>query len=75
MLSSYQLTITDLYNILIGTVKKLVPNFFYNKTYVLHYQILQLYLRLGLKPQKVHHVLESNQSQLLKPFDELNKKK
>ena len=46
----------------------------YNKTYVLHYQILQLYLRLGLKLQKVHHVLESNQSQLLKPMTNLTKK-
>ena len=28
MLSKYQLKIVDLYNILIGNVKKLVPNFF-----------------------------------------------
>ena len=31
MLSDYQLKITDLYNILIGNVKKLVPNFLIKK--------------------------------------------
>ena len=51
MLSEYQLKIADLYNIPIGNVKKLVPNFF---------------LRLGLKLKK-HRVLEFSQTQWLKP--------
>ena len=46
MFSYYQLKIDNLYNILIVTVKKLVPNFF---ECVLHYENLQLYLRLVLK--------------------------
>ena len=46
MFSNYQLKIDNLYNILIVTVKKLVPNFF---ECVLHYENLQLYLRLVLK--------------------------
>ena len=41
--------ITDFYNIPIGNVKKLVPNFFDKEKYLLHYENLQLYLRLGLK--------------------------
>ena len=49
MLSNYQLKIADLYNIPIGNVKKLVPNFFGKKKYVIHYENMQLYLRLGLK--------------------------
>ena len=49
MLSNYQLKISDLYNIPIGNVKKLVANFFLIKKYVLHYEYLQFYLRLGLK--------------------------
>ena len=38
MLSEYQLKISDLYNISIGNVKKLVPNFFDKEKYVLHYE-------------------------------------
>ena len=50
MLSEYQLKIDDLYNIPIGNVKKLVPNFFdKEKKYVIDYENLKLYLRLGLK--------------------------
>ena len=49
MLSDYQLNIADLYYILIGNVKRLVPNFFDKEKNVIHYENLQLYLRLGLK--------------------------
>ena len=49
MLLEYQLNIADLYNIPIGNVKKLVPNLFDKEQYVIHYENLQLYLRLGLK--------------------------
>ena len=48
ILSEYQLKIVDLYNIFIGNVKKLVPNFFDKEKYVLHYKTLKLHLRLGL---------------------------
>ena len=51
-LSEYQLKIADLYNIPAGNVKKLVPNVFDKEKHVLHYQKLQLYLRLGLKIKK-----------------------
>ena len=47
MLSEYQLKTVDLYNIPIGNVKKSVPNFFNKKRYVIHYENLQLNLRLG----------------------------
>ena len=49
MLSEYQLKTPDLYNIPIGNVKKLVSNLFDKEEYVIHYENLQLYLRLGLK--------------------------
>ena len=51
-MSECQLKIEDLYNISIGNVKKLVPNLFEKEKYVLHYENLQLYLRLGLKLKK-----------------------
>ena len=70
MLSGYQLKIADLYKIPIVNLKKLVPNFFDKEKYVLHYGNLQLYLRLGLKLKQIHRVLEFNQSQWLKIFEE-----
>ena len=52
MLCEYQLKIADLYNIPIENVKKLVPNLFEKEKYVIHYENLKLYLRLGLKLKK-----------------------
>ena len=52
MLSDYQLKIADHYNIPIDSVKKLVPNFFDKEKCVIHYENLQLHLRLGLKLKK-----------------------
>ena len=48
-------------------------NFFDEKNYVLHYENLHFYLRLGLKLKKIHRVLEFSQSQWLKPYIKLNK--
>ena len=52
-----------------------MPIFFDKERYVLHYKNLQLYLRLGLKLNKIHRVLESNKSQELKPYVEFNTQK
>ena len=49
MLSEYQLKIADLYDISTGNVRKLIPNLFDKEKYVIHYENLKLYLRLGLK--------------------------
>ena len=38
MLPQHKLKTTDLYNIPIDNVKKLVPNFFDQEKYVLHYE-------------------------------------
>ena len=56
MLSEYQLKIADLFNIPVGIVKKLVPNFFDKEKYVLHYENLKFYLRLGLKLKKTSRI-------------------
>ena len=49
MLSSHQLKIADLYNILISNSIKLMSNVFGKEEYVLHCEKVQLYLKLGLK--------------------------
>ena len=74
MLSDYQLKTVDFYNIPISNFKNLVPNFLIKK-YVVHYENLQLYLRLILKLKKMHCELEFNQSQWLKPYAEFNLRK
>ena len=75
MMSEYQLKIADLYDISIGNVKKLVPNFFDKEKYVLRHENLQFYLSLGLKLKKIHRLLQFNQSQWLKPYIEFNTQK
>ena len=62
MLSEYQL-----YSISIANVKKLVSNIFYKEKYMIHYENLELYLRLGFKQKETDCVLEFSQSQPLKP--------
>ena len=60
MLPNHQIEIADFYNISIGNIKKLVPNIFHYEKYGLHNGNLRLYLRLGLKVNKMHRVLELN---------------
>ena len=42
MFSNYQIKFADFYKILLGNVKKLVPDFLDEEKYVLHYENLQL---------------------------------
>ena len=57
MLSKYRLRISDFNNIHTGNVKRLVPNFFDKGKYGLHFENLQLYLRLGLKLKNASSVI------------------
>ena len=52
MLSKNQILIVDFHSFLIGKGKKLLSKLFNKEKYVLHYENLQLYLRLGLKLKK-----------------------
>ena len=60
-MSIYQLKIANFYNIVISTVKKLLPNFFNKEKYVFHYENLQFYYGLRLKLKQNYRVLEINQ--------------
>ena len=72
MLSDYCKNIATKYNISTGLVHKLIPTLSKKEKYVLHYRNLQLYLDLGLKINKVHRVLEFNQSPWLKEYISFN---
>ena len=71
---NYQLKIADFYNIPIGNVTKLVPNFFDKGNYVLHYENLRLYLRLGLKLKNISCIRIQSITRL-KPYAKFNTQK
>jgi hypothetical protein len=49
-------------------IKKLVPNLYNKKEYVVHIKNLQYYLSKGLKLGKIHAVLKFKQTDFLKPY-------
>ena len=74
-MSDYCKKIADEYEIKVGgDVEKLIPNLG-NKTNVLHYRILQLYLSLGMKWKKTHRVLKFKQSDGMKKYINFNTEK
>lgn len=52
--------------------KKLVPNLFDKKKYVVHYQNLKQYIQLGMRMTKIHRAVEFSQSPWLKGYIDFN---
>ena len=52
MLPKYQQMISDFFNSPISNVKELLPNYFCRGKYLLHYENLNLYLRVELRLKK-----------------------
>ena len=75
MLSPYCIKIQEKFGINIGQVAKLIPTLSTKKYYVLHYRNLQLYLSPGLRLNKVHRVLEFDQSPRLGQYINFNTQK
>ena len=55
-----------------GSEKKLVPNLHKKEKYVVHYQNLQLYVKLGMKVTRVHRVIQFEQAPYMKSYIDLN---
>ena len=75
ILSNYCKKIADKYEIKVGDVRKLIPNFGTKTNYVVHYRNLQLYLSLRMKLTKIHKVLKFNHSDWMKKYIEFNTEK
>ena len=58
----------------INHVEKLVPNIYDKKNYVIHIEALNQALKHGLILEKIHHVIEFDQSAWLKPYIDMNTK-
>ncbi len=56
----------------INKINKLVPNLHDKKKYVVHYENLKLYLRLGLKLTKIHRGISFEEKRFMKPYIDLN---
>ena len=72
MLSNYQISIADVYNIPIGNVKNFVPNFFDKEKYVHYYENLQLYFKVRIKAKRNISHIRIQQSQWLKIYVQFN---
>uniref|UniRef100_A0A6P7GY74 Uncharacterized protein LOC114344439 n=1 Tax=Diabrotica virgifera virgifera TaxID=50390 RepID=A0A6P7GY74_DIAVI len=55
-----------------GKFKKLIPNLYDKKKYVLHYRNLKQCIQYGLRLEKVHRIIEFSQSLWLKKYIDLN---
>ena len=57
---------------IINRVEKLVPNLNNKKNYVIHYENLKMYERLGLIPTKIHRGIKFEERPWLKEYIDLN---
>ena len=74
-LGEYQLNLNEQHNLPSSKVKNLLQTFLDKERYVVLYNLLQLYIELGLVIKKVHRVLQFLQESWLSPYITLNSEK
>ena len=74
-LSPYSQALYDELQVKGKPTEKLIPTLYNKKKYVIHYNNLQLYLRLGLRLTKIHRAVSFTQSKWLAPYIALNTEK
>jgi hypothetical protein len=52
--------------------KKLIPNLYHKKNYIVHYKTLQLYMKFGLKVKTIHKGIKFYQTEWMKPYIDFN---
>ena len=55
-----------------NNVEKLIPNLRNKEKYVLHYENLKQYMKLGLQLKKIHKGIKFEESEWLKPYIDMN---
>ena len=55
-----------------GTEKKLIPNFYAKKQYIVHYRNLQFYVSHGMKLVRIHRILQFRQARWMEPYIRFN---
>ena len=55
-----------------NNVEKLIPNLYNKERYVLHYENLKQYMKLGLQLKKIHRGIRFEESEWLKPYVDMN---
>lgn len=75
MLSSYSRHLAEDLEYKPAEVRKLLPNLYDKKNYIIHYRNLKFYLDKGMKLIKIHRVLKFKKEAWLKPYIDLNTSK
>ena len=71
-LSDYQLNYLSVENKKIGNVSKLILNLKDKEKYVIHYELLKYYEKLGLKVKKIHRIISFKQEAWLEKYINFN---
>lgn len=71
-ISDYSRDFLKQHNNKLGKVKKLILDLHDKKEYIVHYDILQYYISLGIKVTKIHSIISFNHKAWLKDYIDFN---